>query len=46
MNRIRLVALLLLAAVLTLPLAACGKRNAPVPPPDQPKTYPGTYPSD
>ena len=46
MNRTRLVALLLLAAVLALPLAACGKKNGPVPPPDQPQTYPGHYPSD
>ncbi len=46
MNRTRLIALLLLAAVLALSLAACGKKNGPVPPPDQPQTYPGHYPSD
>ncbi|HEV2263620.1 MAG TPA: hypothetical protein VGR79_03700 [Stellaceae bacterium] len=46
MNRDRLIALLLVAAVLALPLAACGKKNDPVPPPDQPKTYPGQYPNE
>ena len=42
----RLIALLLVTAVVALPLAACGKKNAPVPPPNQPQTYPGAYPSD
>lgn len=42
----RLIALMLVVAVLAVPLAACGKKNAPVPPPDQPQTYPGHYPSD
>ena len=42
----RLIALMLAAALLALPLAACGKRNGPVPPPDQPKASPGLYPSD
>lgn len=46
MSRDRLIALLLVAAVLALPLAACGKKNDPVPPPDQPKTYQGQYPSE
>jgi len=45
MKATRLIALMLIAALLTLPLAACGKKNDPVPPPDQPKTYPGKYPS-
>jgi hypothetical protein len=35
-------ALLLLA----LPLAACGKKAAPVPPTDEPNTYPRTYPRE
>jgi len=46
MSRNRLIALLLVATVLALPLAACGKKNVPVPPPDQPKTYPGQYPNE
>jgi predicted small lipoprotein YifL len=46
MSRNRLIALMLVAAVLALPLAACGKKNTPVPPPNQPQTYPGNYPSD
>lgn len=46
MRKSRLIALLLVAAVVALPLAACGKKNAPVPPPDQPQTYPGKYPSE
>ena len=31
---------------LTVALAACGKRNAPVPPPGEPSTYPRSYPSE
>lgn len=46
MNGNRLLALALAAMLLALPLAACGKRNAPTPPPDQPQTYPGKYPSE
>lgn len=46
MTKNRWIALLLVVAVLALPLAACGKRNDPTPPPDQPKTYPGQYPND
>ena len=38
----RLMALLLIAAV----LAGCGKKNSPQPPPDVPNTYPRTYPSE
>jgi len=36
----------LCALVLSLALAGCGKRNAPIPPPDQPNTYPRPYPSE
>ena len=32
--------------ILSLALAGCGKRNAPEPPPDQPNTYPRSYPSE
>jgi len=46
MRTSRLIALMLAAALLALPLAACGKKGSPTPPPDQPKTYPGQYPSD
>ena len=42
----RLFALMLAAALLALPLAACGKRSAPTPPQDQPQTYPGRYPNE
>jgi hypothetical protein len=42
----RLVALLLTVGLLALPLAACGKRSQPQPPPGQPQTYPGHYPSE
>ncbi|MDE1904705.1 MAG: hypothetical protein KGI46_12670 [Alphaproteobacteria bacterium] len=45
MRKNRLVALLLVVAVLALPLAACGKKNDPVPPSNPPPTYPGHYPS-
>ena len=34
-----------LAARSALPLAACGKKGAPEPPPGEPNTYPRTYPS-
>jgi hypothetical protein len=36
----------LLALVLSLTLTGCGKRNAPVPPADEPDTYPRPYPSE
>ncbi|HYL32990.1 MAG TPA: hypothetical protein VEU53_07580 [Stellaceae bacterium] len=45
MKASRLIALMLAAALLALPLAACGKKSSPTPPPDQPKTYPGQYPN-
>lgn len=44
MRKHRLIALLLVVAVLAVPLVACGKKNDPVPPPNQPQTYPGQYP--
>ncbi len=46
MRASRLLALILAATILALPLAACGKKSNPVPPPDQPQTYPGHYPSE
>ncbi|MGH6983794.1 MAG: hypothetical protein ACREEI_06170 [Stellaceae bacterium] len=46
MRKNRLIALMLMVAVLAVPLTACGKKNDPVPPPNQPQTYPGHYPSD
>lgn len=42
----RLLALVLAATLLSLSLAACGKRNEPTPPANQPRTYPGQYPSE
>lgn len=36
---------LLLAALLALGLAACGKEGPPQPPKDEPVTYPRTYPT-
>lgn len=41
MRKNRLVALMLVVAV----LAACGKKNDPAPPPNPTPTYPGHYPS-
>ena len=34
------------AILLSLALAACGKRNAPEAPPDVPNTFPRPYPSE
>jgi predicted small lipoprotein YifL len=36
----------ILALVLPLALAGCGKRGPPEPPPGEPVTYPRTYPSE
>lgn len=36
--------LALLLALLALPLAACGKKADPVPPPGEPLEYPRPYP--
>jgi predicted small lipoprotein YifL len=38
-------ALALLLLALALPLAACGKKAQPEPPPGVPDTFPRTYPS-
>ena len=38
---IRLLAVLLIAVA----LAGCGKKGAPQPPPDEPNTFPRTYPN-
>jgi len=40
------IRLMLALAILTLPLASCGKKSAPQAPPDQPQTYPRNYPFD
>ncbi|MFI4948112.1 MAG: lipoprotein [Alphaproteobacteria bacterium] len=41
-SKIARVLVLLFVAVA---LAGCGKKGSPQPPPDQPNTYPRTYPS-
>ena len=35
----------LVLLVVVLALAGCGKKGAPQPPPDEPNTFPRTYPS-
>jgi predicted small lipoprotein YifL len=35
----------LILLLIVLALAGCGKKGAPQPPPDEPNTYPRTYPS-
>ena len=43
---IRAVAVRLgLALMIAAALAGCGKKNSPQPPPDEPNTYPRTYPN-
>jgi predicted small lipoprotein YifL len=39
------IARVLVLLVVVVALAGCGKRGNPQPPPDQPNTYPRTYPS-
>jgi predicted small lipoprotein YifL len=39
-------ALILALVTVSVALAGCGKRNAPLPPPDVPNTYPRPYPSE
>jgi len=40
------IARVLVVLLVTLALSGCGKKNLPQPPPDEPNTYPRTYPSD
>jgi predicted small lipoprotein YifL len=40
------LALLLLLLAAAAPLAACGKKSDPSPPPGEPNTYPGNYPRE
>ncbi|HUZ71850.1 MAG TPA: hypothetical protein VMU87_02585 [Stellaceae bacterium] len=42
----RRAALALVVLLLALPLADCGKKGAPEPPPGVPNTYPRTYPHE
>ena len=46
MNRLRRLSPAILAVAVVLLLAACGKKGAPLPPPDEPNTYPRNYPSE
>jgi predicted small lipoprotein YifL len=39
------VSRILIVLLITAALAGCGKKGAPQPPPDEPNTYPRTYPS-
>ena len=40
------IATCLIVLLLAVTLAACGKKNAPSAPPDEPNTYPRPYPSE
>jgi predicted small lipoprotein YifL len=39
------IARVLVVLLIALALAGCGKKGTPQPPPDQPNTFPRTYPS-
>ena len=39
------IARVLVLVLVVLVLAGCGKKGAPQPPPDEPNTFPRTYPS-
>lgn len=43
---VRRLACVVLAVFLVLSLAGCGKKGNPQPPPDEPNTFPRTYPSE
>ncbi len=43
---LRRLAAALVFVLLALPLAQCGKKNAPEPPPGVPNTYPQVYPRE
>lgn len=36
----------LMVVLVAVMLVGCGKKNSPVAPPDEPNTYPRTYPSE
>jgi len=40
------IARILLVLLLVLPIVGCGKKNAPIAPPDEPNTYPRSYPRE
>jgi predicted small lipoprotein YifL len=42
----RVAARVALVLMVTALLAGCGKKGAPIPPPDEPNTYPRPYPSE
>jgi predicted small lipoprotein YifL len=36
----------LVVVIVAVMLVGCGKKNAPIPPPDEPNTYPRPYPNE
>jgi predicted small lipoprotein YifL len=46
MNWLRRLSPAILALAAVLLVAACGKKGAPTPPPDEPNVYPRNYPSE
>ncbi|HEX5321794.1 MAG TPA: hypothetical protein VFW46_21735 [Stellaceae bacterium] len=46
MSTLRRLSPAILALMLVAMLGACGKKGAPVPPADEPNTYPRNYPSE
>ena len=46
LSTVRRIAPALIVVILAVALSGCGKKGNPLPPPDEPNTYPRSYPSE